>query len=95
MAVGLARPSTGSGGASPGVVAPGPGAGGVTSLAGDQLAAATVLGGRPGGGVRLQEPGRGVGSQQVQTRIELQVHVHVHVHVQVDYTYVPVVLVPG
>ena len=65
--VGLARPATGGGGAQPGVAPPGPGTDGVAVvaaavLAGDQLAAATVLWGRCGRGVAPQEPGRGVES---------------------------------
>ena len=66
--MGLARPATGSGGARPGVAPPGPWTVthvGDAVLAGDQLAAATVLGGWGGGGVRLQEPGRRVESMNI------------------------------
>ena len=64
----LAGPGTGSGGARPGVAPPGPGTVahfGDAVLAGDQLPAATVLWGRGGGGVRLQEPGRRVESMNI------------------------------
>ena len=96
--MGLARPATESGGAQPRVAAPDPGTDSVAVLtaavlAGDQPAAATVLRGRGGGGVALQEPGRGVESIVILAGLDVDAgagcrgnkQVQVQAQVQVQY----------